>query len=248
MFANTDHVKVQKTIYTNLVSKLLVDLKGTSAESLALENDLQRLNRMLQAAHRSSIDIKSSYDFYILALKEFDKANLTDAYLYYDRSKYELTTAINDAKIDLRGLRFQSLRTISFFFKLYGLYALVFGMLAILLFSYLIHLYADATILAVPLWAPFFAGLGSSAQILSGVIDDLRREKTVVRYKRVWYVSVPLLSLIFGYIAYLLFSSGIIAFNVNSENKTFSLMFICFLTGFITNWLINRLSHISRNL
>ncbi len=215
---------------------------------MVLEKDLQRLNRMLQAAHRSSIDIKSSYDFYILALKEFDKANLTDVFLYYDRSKYELTSAINDAKLDVRGLRFHSLRTISYFFKIYGLYALIFGMLAILIFSYLIYNYANMTILSVPLWAPFFAGLGSSAQILSGVIDDLRREKTVVRYKRAWYTAIPLLSLIFGYIAYLIFSSGIIAFNINSENKEYSLMFICFLTGFITNWLINRLSHISRNL
>ncbi|MGA9099705.1 MAG: hypothetical protein WB392_12325 [Methanotrichaceae archaeon] len=218
------------------------------SKGMVLEKDLQRLNRMLQAAHRSSIDIKSSYDFYILALKEFDKANLTDVFLYYDRSKYELTSAINDAKLDVRGLRFHSLRTISYFFKIYGLYALIFGMLAILIFSYLIYNYANMTILSVPLWAPFFAGLGSSAQILSGVIDDLRREKTVVRYKRAWYTAIPLLSLIFGYIAYLIFSSGIIAFNINSENKEYSLMFICFLTGFITNWLINRLSHISRNL
>ncbi len=237
-----------KTIYTNLVSNLFVDSKGTSATSSDLERDLQRLNRMLQAAHRSTIDIKSSYDFYILALKELDKANLNDAYLYYDRSRYELTTAINDAKLDLRGIRLHSLRTISFFFKLYGLYALVFGMLAILFFSYLIYHYADTLILGVPLWASFFAALGSSAQILTGVIDDLRREKTIVRYKRAWYVAIPLLSLIFGYIAYLIFSSGLLAFNVNSENKTFSLMFICFITGFITNWLINRLSHISRNL
>ena len=221
-----------------------MDSKG----SVVLEKDLQRLNRMLQSAHRSSIDIKSAYDFYILALKEFDKANMTDAFLYYDRSKYELTTAINDAKLDIRGLRFHSLRTISYFFKIYGLYALIFGMLAILVFSYLIYNYANVTVLSVPLWAPFFAGLGSSAQILSGVIDDLRREKTIVRYKRAWYTAIPLLSLIFGYIAYLVFSSGLIAFNINSENKDYSLMFICFLTGFITNWLINRLSHISRNL
>ncbi|MFB3765877.1 MAG: hypothetical protein ACE14P_11620 [Methanotrichaceae archaeon] len=225
-----------------------MDSKGCPIGSNTLEKDLERLNRMLQAAHRSSIDIKSAYDFYILALKEFDKANLTDAFLYYDRSKYELTSAINDAKLDVRGLRFHSLRTIAYFFKIYGLYALIFGMLAILIFSYLIYSYANVTVLSVPLWAPFFAGLGSSAQILSGVIDDLRREKTIVRYKRAWYTAIPLLSLIFGYIAYLIFSSGLLAFNINSENKDFSLMFICFLSGFITNWLINRLSHISRNL
>lgn len=213
-----------------------------------LGRDLQRLNRTLQAAHRSSIDIKNSYDFYVLAVKEMNKDNISDAYLYCDRSRYELTNAVNDAKVNLRGLRLHSLRSISFFFKLYGLYAVVFGMLSTLLFGFLIYRYSELTILDVPLWACFFAGLGSSAQILSGVVDDLRREGAVIRYKRVWYTAIPLLSLIFGYMAYLLFSSGLVAFNVNSQSKIFSSMFVCFLTGFSTNWLIDKLSKISENL
>ena len=213
-----------------------------------LGRDLQRLNRMLQAAHRSSIDIKNSYDFYVLAVKEMNKDNISDAYLYCDRSRYELTNAVNDAKLNLRGLRLHSLRSISFFFKLYGLYAVVFGMLSTLLFGFLIYRYSELTILEVPLWASFFAGLGSSAQILSGVVDDLRKEGAVIRYKRVWYTAIPLLSLIFGYMAYLLFSSGLVAFNVNSQSKIFSSMFVCFLTGFCTNWLIDKLSKISNNL
>jgi hypothetical protein len=227
-----------------------VDSKGDChlTSSSDLGRDLQRLNRTLQAAHRSSIDIKNSYDFYVLAVKEMNKDNISDAYLYCDRSRYELTNAVNDAKVNLRGLRLHSLRSISFFFKLYGLYAVVFGMLSTLLFGFLIYRYSELTILDVPLWACFFAGLGSSAQILSGVVDDLRREGAVIRYKRVWYTAIPLLSLIFGYMAYLLFSSGLVAFNVNSQSKIFSSMFVCFLTGFSTNWLIDKLSKISENL
>ena len=239
-----------KTINTYLVSTHVVDSKGDChlTSSSDLGRDLQRLNRMLQAAHRSSIDIKNSYDFYVLAVKEMNKDNIPDAYLYCDRSRYELTNAVNDAKVNLKGLRLHSLRTISFFFKLYGLYAVVFGMLSTLLFGLLIYRYSELTILDVPLWASFFAGLGSSAQILSGVVDDLRKEGAVIRYKRVWYTAIPLLSLIFGYMAYLLFSSGLVAFNVNSQSKIFSSMFVCFLTGFSTNWLIDKLSKISKNL
>ncbi len=218
------------------------------SSSADLDADLQRLNHMLQAAHRSSIDIKNAYDFYTLAWKEFNKENFTDAYLYCDRSKYELTSSINDAKLNLRGLRFHSLRTISYFFKLYGLYAVLFGVITILLFSYLIYGYADVSILDVPLWSAFFAGLGASAQILTGVVDDLRREGMVTRYKRIWYMAIPLLSLIFGYMAYLLFNSGLVAFNVNSQSRTFSTMFLCFFTGFLTSWMINRLSQLSRDL
>jgi hypothetical protein len=59
-----------------------------------VEVDLKRLDRMLQAAHRSSIDIKDSYDFYVLALKEFNKENLSESFLYCDRARYELTSTI----------------------------------------------------------------------------------------------------------------------------------------------------------
>ncbi|MDM7934822.1 MAG: hypothetical protein QUS08_05460, partial [Methanothrix sp.] len=213
-----------------------------------VEVDLKRLDRMLQAAHRSSIDIKNSYDFYILALKEFNKENLSESYLYYDRARYELTSAINEAKIRVRGTKFHSLRTLSFFFKLYGIYAIIFGVAATLFFSYLIYSYSEVRILDVPLWASFFAGLGSSAQILTGMADDLRTYGMVTRYKRLWYMAIPLLSMIFGYMAYLLFSSGMIAINAASQSGAFATMFVCFATGFLTNWLINRLSRLSRDL
>ncbi len=212
-----------------------------------VEEDIKRLDHMLQAAHRSNIDIKDSYDFYILSLKEFNKENIADSYLYLDRAKYELTSAINDAKFSIRGSRFHSLRTLSYFFKLYGLYAIIFGILCILFFSYMIYKYAEVDVLEVPLWAAFFAGLGSSAQLLIGVADDLQQDGMVTRYKRLWYMAIPLLSMIFGYMAYLLFSSALIALNA-SQSKAFSTMFICFLTGFITNWMISKLSLISRDI
>lgn len=222
--------------------------EGILDSSSELERNLQRLNRMLQAAHRSSIDIKNSYDFYVLALKESIKEETTEACLYYGRSEYELTSAINEAKIKIKGSSFPSLRTLSYFFKLYGLYAVIFGTISTLLFGYLIYRYSDVRILDVPLWASFFAGLGSSAQILTGIVDDLRRNGMVTRYKRLWYMAIPLLSLIFGYMAYLLFSSGLIAINANSQSSVFSTMFVCFVTGFLTNWLINRLSQLSSDL
>ena len=209
--------------------------------------DLKRLDRMLQAAHRSSIEIKDSYDFYVLALKEFNKGNLAEAFLDYDRSRYELTAAINEAKIKIKGSRFHSMRTISYFFKLYGLYAVIFASLSVALFSALIYLYSGAEVLGVPLWASFFAGLGSSAQILTGVADDLRRYGLASRYKRLWYMAIPILAMVFGYMAYLVFSSGIIAID-SSQSREFSIMFICFLTGFLTKWIIGRLSRMSRDI
>ncbi len=213
-----------------------------------VEVDLKRLDRMLQAAHRSSIDIKDSYDFYVLALKEFNKENHSDSYLYCDRARYELTSAINEAKIKIKGTRFHSLRTLSYFFKLYGLYAVIFASLAVFLFSFLIIRFSEVSVLGVPLWSSFFAGLGSSAQILTGIADDLRRYGMASRYKRLWYMSIPLLAMIFGYMAYLFVSSGFIALDGSTQSRDFSIMFICFLTGFLTKWLIGRLSRMSRDI
>lgn len=202
---------------------------------------------MLQAAHRSSIDVKESYDFYVLALKEFNKENLVEAFLDCDRARYELTSAINEAKIKIKGSRFHSTRTLSYFFKLYGLYAVIFATLSVAIFSALIYAYSDVSVLGVPLWSSFFAGLGSSAQILTGVADDLRRYGLASRYKRLWYMAIPILAMVFGYMAYLVFSSGVIAMD-ESQSREFSIMFVCFLTGFLTKWMIGRLSRMSRDI
>ncbi len=239
-----------QTININLASYYSVNSKSCSIPQSCseLEIDLKRLDRTLQAAHRSSIDIKDAYDFYVLALKEFNKENLSDSFLYCDRANYELTSAVNEAKINIRGSRFHSLRTISYFFQLYGLYAIVFAVLAILFFSMLIYQYPEAEILDVPLWSSFFAGLGASAQILTGVAEDLRRYGLATRYKRLWYMAIPLISMVFGYMAYLISSSGLIALNDGIGDGVFSIMFICFLTGFLTKWIINRLSRLSRDI
>jgi uncharacterized membrane protein len=207
-----------------------------------VEVDLKRLDRMLQAAHRSSIDIKDSYDFYVIALKEFNKENIAESCLYHDRARYELTIAINEAKIKINDSRFHSSRTLSYFVNLYGLYAMLFASLTLFLFSFLINSYSDVSLMGVPLWSSFFAGLGSSTQILTGVAGDLCRYDVASRYKRFWYMALPLLSMVFGYMAYLIFSSSFMALNLNdnSQSREFSIMLICFLTGFLTKWLIGR--------
>jgi len=112
----------------------------------------------------------------------------------------------------------------------------------------LIYQYPEAEILDVPLWSSFFAGLGASAQILTGVAEDLRRYGLATRYKRLWYMAIPLISMVFGYMAYLISSSGLIALNDGIGDGVFSIMFICFLTGFLTKWIINRLSRLSRDI
>jgi hypothetical protein len=225
-----------------------VELKGDlSASPEELEGDLRRLKAKIEAAQCSSIDVKKSFDSFTLAIREMAKGNTLEAYLQYQHALYELTGSLNQSKLRVGPLRLHSGRNLSFFFRLYGLYALSFGVLSSLFFAMMIYGYADFRVLEIPLWSSFFAGLGSSAQILSGVSDDLRRDGMATRYKRLWYMTIPLLAMTFGYMAYLIFKSGLVAFNVNSEGSTYSTMLFCFLAGFATSWLIGKLSPLSRN-
>jgi hypothetical protein len=54
--------------------------------------------------------------------------------------------------------------------------------------------------------------------------------------------------MVFGYMTYLVLSSGLIARDGSSETRVFTIMFVCFLAGFLTKWLINRLSRMSRDI
>jgi hypothetical protein len=226
-----------------------VKMKGDSSASPGeLEGDLKRLEAKIEAAHCSSMDVKKSFDSFTLAVRENAKGNDLEAYLQYQHALYELTSSLNQSKLKVGRLRLHSPRTLSFFFRLYGLYAVSFGVVSSVFFALMIYAYADFRVLDIPLWSSFFAGLGSSAQILSGASDDLRRDGVAIRYKRLWYMTIPLLAMTFGYMAYLLFSSGLVAFNVNSDSSIYSTMLFCFLAGFATSWLINKLSALSGNL
>jgi hypothetical protein len=226
-----------------------VEQRGDSLASPGeLEGELKRLEAKIEAACCSSIDAKKSFDAFTLAVREMVKGNDLGAYLQCQNALYELTSSLNQSKLKVGSLRLHSPRNLSFFFRLYGLYAVSFGILSSLFFALMIYAYADFRVLDIPLWSSFFAGLGSSAQILSAASDDLRRDGMATRYKRLWYMTVPLLAMTFGYMAYLLFESGLVAFNVNSEGSTYSTMLFCFLAGFATSWLISKPSAVPRNL
>jgi len=70
-----------------------------------LEKNIHRLSYSLRAAQSSSIEIKDSYDFYTLALKELYKSNGQDAFFYYDRANYDLIEAINTLSGTLMAIR-----------------------------------------------------------------------------------------------------------------------------------------------
>lgn len=53
----------------------------------------------------------------------------------------------------------------------------------------------------IPLWATAIAGLGASAQIMAGTVDDIKATGVVQNYKWVWYTALPFLAAIICFIA-----------------------------------------------
>lgn len=75
------------------------------------------------------------------------------------------------------------------------------------------HIYSftlefPSEILGVPLWAAFSGGVGASTQILIGVANDSLTDGIMTEYKRTWYIVLPIVALVFGYLAYILIDLG----------------------------------------
>jgi hypothetical protein len=201
----------------------------------SLENNIRRLSYNIKAAQSSSIDIKNSYDFYILALKELHKSNEQESFLYYERANYDLIDAINNAKWDINGHKIHSTRTITYYFKLCGLYSIIYSILCTAMFYYLIYLYGDIKIQSVPLWSAFYSGLGAYSYILGETIKELYTEGIITTSRPGWLITIPILCMISGYMGYLIFNNGIIGSGVESLDRISTTILICFLAGSISS-------------
>jgi len=212
------------------------NVRTQTTSIINLENNILRLSYRLRAAQSSSIDIKDSYDFYILALKELNKSNEQDAFLYSDRANYDLMNAINNAKWNLYGHKMHSARTISYYFKLCGFYSIIYSILCTTIFAYFIYSYGDIMIQKVPLWSAFYSGLGAYSYILGETIKELYSEGIITTIRPGWFITIPILCMISGYMGYLIFNNGIIGNGVESIDRVSTTIVFCFLAGLISSW------------
>ncbi|OPY50295.1 MAG: hypothetical protein A4E49_02770 [Methanosaeta sp. PtaU1.Bin112] len=191
------------------------------------------MGNKLENASRSSIDIKDSYEFYVLALKELNKSNEQDAFIYYDRANHELIAAINNNKWSVNGYRIHSPRTISYSFKNSGLYSIIYSVIFTMCFVYLTYHYGDLKIQNVPLWSAFYSGFGAYSYILGSSIKKFYQNGIIENDKSGWFVTIPVLCMISGYMVYLIFNNSIGNESVDRVSIT---ILICFLAGSITCW------------
>lgn len=171
------------------------------------EDRMIKLGSLLEIAESRGIDVPCARLNYEGSRDDlYAEKNSLESIKKADEGLRQLTMGLNEYKYKFLGI--PKWTYLSFVIAKYGLFSMFYGMAAAIFFGYLLIYHPHKYVLNVPLWASLFAGLGASAQIMVGTVEDIKATGIVRAYKRLWYTSLPFLAAIFGYIAYLLTDLG----------------------------------------
>jgi hypothetical protein len=175
------------------------------------EERLTKLGNLLEIAESKGIQVTCARKNYLDSRSQLYKnKDAFESITKSDEGLYQLTRDLNTFKFNFLGI--PKWTYLSFVIAKYGLFPMFYGMIAAIVFGYLlVSRNADFLILNVPIWAALIAGLGASAQIMVGTVGDIKATGVVQEYKRLWYTSLPFLAVIFGYIAYILTDLGMVS-------------------------------------
>lgn len=227
-----------------------------------LKWQIRSLENQIFAAQKQHGDIKEVLVILKSAIQNFSEDKFTDAEKYVIDVKEKLVEIIHS----LNG--WMSWRKYAYFASVWGLSPIVTAILSMSISFILIHSLPSGSILGlgVPLWGPFVAVIGSSVQILIGVVKDYKDDGMISQYKRLWYLVIPFASFAFGFIAILLIQVGLINITLGqaSLNQTVNIsnltqiakgeqpieptaypIIICFLAGYATDWFIGLLGKLT---
>jgi hypothetical protein len=208
------------------------ELTGKLNRTKDIEKWLKKIDLLLDAARRCSIEVdnanyKSAYKKFYTKGEGTGEYDIDGAYI----DLLNVNNALTDALVKEKWHGIPSLKYFSFQSMIYGwtpiAIALLYAVTTIfVLLKYQglqpnhplialqligLHLTLPQDLLGIPLWAAFFGCLGACNQILIGVVADIREDGVVSDYKRIWYIVLPLVALIFGYLAYIIIDLGLIS-------------------------------------
>jgi hypothetical protein len=186
------------------------------------------------------------------AVTAFGSGNLNQAFTSISETKAKLNDSVSDLGLLRSYLKFVfpiygawPLSTAILFFALYALLLWVWRVLYQNILSYvsLGHLG-----FGIPMYAALVAGIGASVQIIVDVTNDVKTNGYVEKYRRMWYMLLPIVAPVFGIIAYILLSLGFLSLSgITAQQlgrQTFSVILVCFLAGYSTEWFMRVLGNL----
>lgn len=212
---------------------------------------ISRTQSHMQQANKAGADIQVVHSKLLDGLHALDDNNKSLARENLIEAKLKLTDAIN-------ALKWQK----EYFGYIAGIYAvpsILYAVLLMTVFVYLFWFFQDEALITisttqvttVPIWSLLVAGFGSTVQILFGICNDLRGDEVIRIYKRSWFWSLPFISLGLGFAMYLTLQCGLLSLNSNIDIDTstkYLAMLLCFIAGYATDWMRERLSKVMESL
>ena len=209
----TEEAVPDKTLIETATSELEDELNKRKE----VEAELKKLRNLLMIAESRGFSAECAWTHYKESITElYDKKKPQDALKLIDEGFRQLTRVLNTGRTNKRWDYY------TFVIAKYGITSMCAGIISAVVFGYLLFEKQNVFILDVPLWAALIAGLGASAQILVGVVGDVRSTGYVQSYMRLWYWSVPIIAMIFGFVAYLLTDLGLITIGGSSSSIGFN--------------------------
>jgi hypothetical protein len=234
---------------------------------------LARLSNTIDVARSCGFQLTGSHSKYVEARSLLNAGNISEAddkaWETHNEIHNELETA---AYWNIGPLKIWTLRYAIFKGKTYGIFSLIYTCIVLLFFIGFLFNYTSttidkdfisfwvfklpSTIIGIPLWAALLGGIGACAQIFHGLIDDVYYYGIVRDENHFRYVILPLMSPIFGYIAYILMDLGVVALGGSKSETTLSAgdvliegrVIICFLAGFATSNFLKKISEVTEYL
>jgi len=215
-----------------------------SAEDI--KRTIIKFENFIDLANRAGTNVDQVKDLVFRAIDKLKDNDLDEAGKHLIEARVKLGNALNGLK--------SWKKYWYFLLPIYGIRPAGYAVIWLIIAGYLLIFWSGSKAwltswlgpiqsLGVPAWAGLIATIGSSVQILISVVEDVKIYGYVKIHKRLWYFSLPFISAIFGFIAFICVQLGLLTIgNVRIVSSPSLLpLLICFLAGYATDWFMARL-------
>jgi hypothetical protein len=186
---------------------------------------------------------RTAADFLFMAIDSVDQGKVDEAGKHLIETSEAIASSVRALK---RRDRYWFISTI------YCVVPIVFAAAWLIVFSSILFFWPFSSSfhptqsLGLPAWAGPIGGIGACVQILISVVADVKNDGYSTEYRRVWYTVLPLVGLVFGFIAYMVYEVGLLslaqtASTSSSGSQVFLPALITFLAGYSTDWFMGKL-------
>lgn len=234
---------------------MLSNKKSRIWESEAIKRSIKITEGRAREARRAGVDVSVAEEKIEGAIRLFDEQeDEIEAGKEERKARRELDNIVNAQKRE-KFPRWFSIKYLGCIRRFYGIYSFSPSLILMPVFFILLYHFPNLSFnlgdIRIYLWSLWIAGIGSAIQVLVGVSSDLKEKGMVCKYERIWYLLLPIISLGFGFAAYLIIGCGLWTFGGDvtaMEKHSLFPMLICFLVGYSTDWFREKLTSIMETL